>query len=140
MDVLLTLTEASEIAQVDENLLHQLVQSGKLKASMMSTGQIVVSKEELQGQLPRELREEYKRYAHLAGHGISMRQASLEYSVPHQTISRWVDKGYIQVIGDKGKAVLIDQADVAYCAEVYHQNPGQGKWTTTKLAFPSKKS
>lgn len=137
MDTYLTISEAASIAQVDEKMLYELVQCGKIRASMLATsGTTLVNQDDLQNLLPREQREEYKKHAHLAGKGISMRQASQQYGIPHQTISRWVDKGYIKVINHEGRAVLIDEADMAYCAEIYKANPGQGKWLFTQNGKP----
>lgn len=130
------------MAHVTENMLNELVQSGKIKATMLATtGTTLVNKKDVSNLLPREQRPEYQKHVHMAGETIGIREASLKYDIPHQTISRWVSRGYIQVIGHEGRKVLIDAADVAYCAEIYKANPGQGKWLFTSSGKPyTKKS
>jgi len=69
-----------------------------------------------------------QKYAHLRGTPISISAAARKYNLQHPTISRWVKRGYIQRIGMDKNRVLIDEAQIAYCAEVYHSRPGQGHW------------
>jgi hypothetical protein len=71
---------------------------------------------------------EYKKNAKLKGRGIGIAEAGRKYSIPFPTISRWVKRGFIPVIGKVGKQkLLIDESYIAYCAEVYKNNSGQGK-------------
>lgn len=79
---------------------------------------------------------EYKKHAHLAGCEISISESSRKYKVPPPTISRWVKKGLINRIRKAGARVLIDEADVAYCAEVQTSRRGQGKWLFNKDRTP----
>jgi hypothetical protein len=71
---------------------------------------------------------EYQRHAHLKGHPISIGNASRKYGIPQPTISRWVSRGIITKLGMDKNRVLIDEADIAYCAEIRSQNPGAGRW------------
>ncbi len=57
-----------------------------------------------------------------------MRKAEEKYGVPSPTISSWVKKGYITLLGNEGNKKFLDEQDVAYCAKVYHARRGQGKW------------
>lgn len=137
MEQYLTIPEAARMAQVTENLLNELVLSGRIRATMLATSGItLVNKDDALQLLPRDQRPEYQKHAHLSGTCIGIREASVKYSIPHQTISRWVEKGYIQIIQREGRKVLIDEADIAYCAEVYKANPGQGKWLFTQNGNP----
>lgn len=107
--------------------LPQLVNSGTIGASMYNDV-ILVSEVDAMAELPKTERPEYKKHAHLAGVGIGMREAERKYSLRLITISRWVQKGFIRVIGKANKQkTLLDEADMAYCAEVYNENPGSGK-------------
>lgn len=67
----------------------------------------------------------------LIGKGITQNQASQKYDVPGGTLSRWRAAGRIKAVGvpaDDPTAILIDEADVAYCAAAFHEmgtRPGQ---------------
>lgn len=139
MDTLITISQAVNGTTIQENLLLQLVKSGKIRASMLANGELLLNKSDVQSQLPREEQEVYKRHAHLAGKGIGVREAGSLYNIPSPTISRWVSKGYIRVVSREGQRVLLDHADVAYCAEIYKTNPGQGKWIFTRAGTPYQK-
>ncbi|MGB9899147.1 MAG: hypothetical protein ACPLTO_14655, partial [Thermanaerothrix sp.] len=45
----------------------------------------------------------------------------------HQTIIRWVKCGYIKQLGVDRNKVLIDEADIAYCSEIYKKRGRQGR-------------
>ena len=63
-------------------------------------------------------------FEHLRGQPISASEASRKYSdssgvtILQSTISRWAKAGYIKVLA-RGYRLLLDEADVAYCAAVY---------------------
>jgi hypothetical protein len=78
--------------------------------------------------IPKEELPEYQQFAHLRGVGISISAAARKYQVPQQTISRWLQRGIIARIGMEKNRVLIDEADVAYCAEIRRNRPGAGRW------------
>ena len=69
-------------------------------------------------------RDDYirKYFRKLMGKGIGMNEAAEEYSLNQPTISKWTARGFIGRIGsdkDDPTKVLVDQADVAYCARAY---------------------
>lgn len=61
---------------------------------------------------------------------ISLRDAGRRYRLNHKTISRWVKRGYIRVMG-RGLygSILISNNDIKVLSHKYHNNPGQGKST-----------
>lgn len=71
---------------------------------------------------------EYLQVSHLRGVAIGVREASRKYKVPSPTISRWIKRGIISIIGKSANKLLIDEADVAYCSNIRSQKPGAGKW------------
>lgn len=80
---------------------------------------------------------EYKKFKRLKGKPIHVAAAARKYDVPQPTISRWVKKGFIPVIGKDGpQKLLLDESYVAYCAHVYCLAPGSGKWAFTKNGLP----
>jgi hypothetical protein len=117
--------------------LHDLVRVGKIKAAMVTTSpEVLLRESDVRAQLPREEQPEYKRFSHLRGVEISISAGARKYGIPNQTICRWVQKGYIQTLGQLSNKKMIDEADLAYCAQFYKTNPGQGKWTFTKEGNP----
>ena len=120
-------TEAAHQLGVSEARLRRMIEAGTIKAANIS-GETVVSEASVRELTPKEKLPEYKKYAHLKGMSIWISDASRKYDIPNQTIVRWVAKGIIIRLGTDKNKVLIDQADVAYCAEIYHAHPGQGKW------------
>jgi hypothetical protein len=117
-----------DLTKLSRNQLLSLVNHGILKVMQpFSTQELTLDKT----QLP-----EYQMFQHLRGIGISISAASRKYDVPHPTISRWVKKGLIAIIGHDLNRVLIDEADIAYCAEVRKDRIGQGKWLFAKDGTP----
>lgn len=135
MDVLIPLAKAANRYNVTELQLQQLIQTATIR-SMSYGGVVLVSEEEVEQNLPREERPEYKQFSLLRGKGIGMREASRTYKVPQPTIRRWVQAGFIAVLGQEGRKTLIDEADVAYCAFIYKRDAGQGKWTFARNGTP----
>jgi len=78
--------------------------------------------------MTKEQTPEYKEFEHLKGHPISQSAAARKYDVPQASISRWVARGLIARLGMDKNRVLIDEADIAYCAKIAHDNAGSGKW------------
>lgn len=128
MDTYLSLTEAARITQVSEQVLNELVLSGKLRSVMLSDQSILVNSKDITVQIPITARPEYAAFAHLAGVAISMSEAARRYGVNQQSISRWVRDGLITRIGTHGRQVLIDEAQVATAAKIYIEAGGQGRW------------
>ena len=123
------LEDAVERYNLDANRLTRAIDEGTIVAISNPNGDILVDEAQVEAlALGKEHLPEYKKHAHLKGQPTWIGKASREYKVSPQTISNWVKKGYIRILGRDGQKVLIDSADVAYCAEIYHQRGGQGKW------------
>lgn len=67
-------------------------------------------------------------FAHLEGIRIHVSEAARKYNIPNPTISRWAKKGYIKILGKIGNKTMLNEADVARCADVYQERGGQGRW------------
>lgn len=123
----LPLPEAARKFGLEESRLHALVETGKIGAAV-AMGEVVVSEEEVRSQVTKkEDLPEYRQFSYLSNVAIGMGEASRKYKVGVVTIHGWVKKGIIAIIGREGQKVLIDEADVAYCANIYHKIGGQGK-------------
>ncbi|WP_448334839.1 hypothetical protein [Bellilinea sp.] len=124
LPVFIPLSEAARKYGLDEDYLRQMVERGKIRAAMVA-GEMVVSEDEVRGEaievkaLRKEDLPEYQKYAHLRGKPIWISKAARDYRVLQPTLSKWVKAGIIKIIGKEANRILIDEADVAYCAEVY---------------------
>ena len=134
MDTYLPIQEAANFANMTIDELYNLISSGKIGASMLATtGTLIVKRSELP--VRREDTAEWAQVAHLQGVGIGIRQASVKYNIGAATLGRWVDRGLVHRLSGevlRGQRLLVDEADVAYYAILYHRDPGQGKKTLQK--------
>ena len=119
--------EAAHQLGVSEARLLRMVEAGKIKAALVS-GETVVSEASVRGLTPKEELPEYRKYTHLKGMPIWISKAARQYDVTLSVMHRWVMRGYIARLGKDKNKILLNEQDVAYCAEIYHQHGGQGKW------------
>jgi predicted site-specific integrase-resolvase len=140
LDTLIPLPEAARKFGLAEASLRALVEKGTIKAGKLPTGEIVVSEQDALSQkpTPKEELPEYKKHVHLKGHATWISEAGRTYGISSQTILQWTRAGIIRVLGKDGNKVLLDEADVAYCAEIYRQRGGQGKWLFNSDGTPYK--
>lgn len=64
-------------------------------------------------------------YADLIGKEITVSDAAKKYNIPRQTILNWKNSNYITVL-ETGYRLILDEADVAYCADIYHDRKESG--------------
>jgi len=115
----ITISEAAERLHTSEKDVQSLVQSGKLDGGILPDGEtMVVIKDSLPTR--KEDLPEYKKNAHLKGVGIGISDAARKYDISISTVHQWAQNGYIARLGMEGKKVLLDEADVAYCVEIYN--------------------
>ena len=128
----LPLSEAARKYGMEEARLRTLIEKGKIRAGVVA-GEMVVSEEEVRGEaiqekgLRKEDLPEYQMHEHLKGVPIWIRKAEEKYGIPNQTLWRWMKAGIITYLGKSGNKVLVDEADVAYCNEVYKRRGKQGR-------------
>lgn len=70
---------------------------------------------------------EHKKYKDLQDNPIHIKKASRKYNISDATLSRYADIGLIEVIGKDKNRILLDEQDVAYCAEILNKYGGKGK-------------
>jgi predicted site-specific integrase-resolvase len=126
LDRFIPLSEAAQRMRVSVKETRAMINSGKIKGGLLPDGVMVVSEDTLLKR--KEDLPEYKKHAHLSGVGIGMGEASRKYNIPTPTISHWTKKSFIKIIKKDGQKIFIDEQDVAYCASVYNERKGQGKW------------
>ena len=113
------LREAAERYGVARKSLTQLVDSGRIRAVKINGGFAVAEEDVIDTTVRRE------DFEHLHGLGISIAEASRKYDVPYSTLHGWMERQYIRVLGpgerQQGRAINLNEHDVAYRAALYHQ-------------------
>lgn len=61
----------------------------------------------------------------LIGQSITVTEAATKYNVNRDTILTWKKRGIVSVLKD-GYRLEIDEADVAYCATIFHERKQNG--------------
>jgi predicted DNA-binding transcriptional regulator AlpA len=143
----LPLPEAARKYGLSQARLKALIESGTIRAAMIGE-EVVVSEDQVRGQaieekgLRKEDLPEYQKHAHLKGKGISLPKAVEKYGLNPSTIFRWYKKGIIAEAGREidlgGERILYDEADIAYCSEVYRKSGRKGRRVFDKDGLPYK--
>jgi hypothetical protein len=111
--------------------LKRMAQSGKIKAVQLPGGDMIVSENELEFPVinSKEELEAFKqeKYPELAGKTTWISQAAREYQVPHQSIVRWIQAGYIQKFGKEQNRLLISEQDTAFYSDMHKKFGGRGR-------------
>lgn len=121
LDKVIPLPDAAKRLGVPEKAIVRLVNDGIVEAVRLKGGSMMVKEDELEGVVLKE------QFAHLRGVPITIAQATEKYELSRGALRKWIDKEYISVI-EPGYGAKLDEADVAYCAAVYHARdiqPGQ---------------
>ena len=131
--------EAAHQLGVSEARLRRMIEAGAIKAANVGR-KIIVSeasvlkfhKKKQPISQPSGIRKEdlpeYKKLASLRGQSISIAEASRKYTINFSTLRRWVQRGFVQVLGTDKNKTLLNEQDAAFCAEIYKVNHGQGRW------------
>ena len=136
LDRFIPLSEAAHRMKVSVKKTRLMIASGKIQGGILPDGEMVVSINSIP--LKKEDLPEYKKYEKLNGVAIWVSEASRKYKIPHGNIARWSKSGFISVIGKNGNRTLLNEQDVAYCAEIYGKHKGQGKWIFNEDGTPYK--
>jgi len=123
----LPIPEAAARLKIGELYLRALLQSGKIRGGILPNGEIVVNEQDAKAKVPKEELQEYRKHSHLRGVGIGIREASRKYGIADVTIINWSRGGIIHRLGTDKNKILIDEADVAYCAEIHQKYGKQGR-------------
>ena len=66
-----------------------------------------------------------EKFAHLRKKPITIAEATKAYHVQRITLLGWIKLGYVGVLNRKERPMMIDEAEVAYCAKIYHERRGK---------------
>ncbi len=138
LDIYVPPWQAARQLGMDMDTISQAIHEGRLHAAVMTDGTIGISQQSVNALLPRESLPEYLESKELQGVPISINEAGRKYHLNTSTLTRWMQRGLIAQLGKAGNKTLLDEADVAYCARVYGQNKGQGKWAFDSSGRPYK--
>ncbi len=139
LELFITPEQAARQLGVNSDSVFRLADEGKLHAAVMTDGTIGISQQSVNELLPKEALPEYRENEELRGTLISINEAGRKYRLNTSTLTRWMQRGLIRQLGKQGRKTLLDEADVAYCARVYHLNSGQGKWVFDSAGRPYKR-
>jgi len=121
------LPEAARKYGYDVAELREMAESGKIDAVQLPDGDVIVSENSVQEKVRKEDLPEYKKHAHLIGRPIWLSEAERKYGIPNKTLYRWMKSGIIAFLHSDGYRTFVDEADVAYCAEIYRKYGTQGR-------------
>jgi len=112
------LSEAARRYRLGRQALTRMVESGRIRAVRTPEGGILVASEDVTVVTKDQFR-------YLQGEDISLQGASRKYEVPASTLHSWIRQGHIKVLASserkRGRALALDEQDVAYCAALYHR-------------------
>lgn len=111
----ISLSDAVKKYGASKKLLLKRIQSGKLTAVQLPDGEYLVAEHDVDPSLSIK-REDFE---HLRGQGISVTDAGKRYNIRAGNFSNWTKLGHIQIL-ERGWKLILDEADVAYCAAVYN--------------------
>ena len=124
----LTIDDATRRYRIPADQLRRLVAAGKIRAVQIGD-QLAVCEDDMKNTLPKRRQDtpEWKALSHLEGHVIWVSEASRKYGVPHPTISGWIKRGWVRVVGKEKNRVLLNERDIAYLAQMYKRFGGRGR-------------
>jgi transposase len=101
-----------------------MIEDGRIDA-VKTNGDIAVAEEDVdRTRKTMSKRDElWRRVKHLDGRPIGLEDAYTKYDMNPSSVYRWINKGYIRILkdrrgGGRGRKRLINEADMAYVAEV----------------------
>jgi hypothetical protein len=121
----LPLSEAAQKFELSEQALTQLIQAGKIEAVRLSSGEVLVPANNDPQKIRTKEQIIAEKFGDLREQPITISEASERYKVLGRTIREWVSLDYIQVV-DHSYPVKIDEAEAAYCAEIFHERKAAG--------------
>lgn len=121
----LPLSEAADRYNVSENVLTQLIQAGKIEAVRLPSGELLVSANNDPQKIKTKKQIIAEKFGDRIEKPITVSEASERYKILGRTIREWISLDYIQVVDDS-YPMKIDEAEVAYCAEIFHERKAAG--------------
>ncbi len=127
----LPLKEAAKKHNVEEKVLIQLIAAGMIEA-IEKDGETLVAVDKNgngnHGKGPQTKDEIIAaKFAHLGNQSITLTEAAKKYDIPRGTLQTWVYRNrYITPSHPDNYPVLFNEAEIAYCADIYHERKQAG--------------
>lgn len=101
-------------------LLHNTKPGDKISLKL-HTGEVFVAQ---QTETRQQIIE--RKFSPLIGQPITVTDAANKYNVHRDTVLVWVKNRYVTALkhGGRGSRMELDEADIAYCAEIHHKRGG----------------
>ena len=122
----LHLSEAADKYNLSENVLTQLIQAGKIEAVQLPSGELPVAANNDSQQIRTKEQIIAEKFKDQREQPITVSEASEKYEILGRTIREWISLNYIHVVDDDSYPMKIDEAEVAYCAEIFHERKAAG--------------
>ena len=120
------LAEALRRFRISEEALKEAISSGRIRTATIGE-EVAVAEQDVRelakGQEVVVVRRED--FEHLRGNRLGISEAARKYGLRQPTLSHWVRRGIVNVLGRDGNKILVDEADVAYAATVYRLKGGR---------------
>lgn len=120
------LPEAARRYDLSEKMLTQLVQAGKIEAVRLLSGEVLVPANNDTHKIKTKEQIIAEKFKELIDQPITITEASRKYNIPGSTIREWIPLEYVHIINFGGYPMKLDEAEIAYCAEVYHERKASG--------------
>ncbi len=105
--------QATKHYPISRAALTQAIQAGKMRAVKVN-GSIAVAEEDMKI-LAIALDDD------LLGKPIRALEAAEKYNVTHASVNRWVNAGYVPIIEQRAGYLVVDEAHIKRCAEIFNQ-------------------
>ncbi len=128
--IYLPLKEAAKKHNVEEKVLTQLIAAGMIEA-VEENGETLVAVDKNgngnNGTKPQTKAEIIAaEFAHLHDQPITLSEAARKYDVPRGTLEAWQYKNYLTPTHPDAYPKLFNEAEIAYCADIYHDRKRVG--------------
>jgi len=143
MGSLIPLPTAAKRLGVSETDLRDMIEKGTISLGVSPEGEIVVTQDFRQMDVNEALRHINKDdFVKLTRTPITVTEAADKYGLTRQLVFEWKKKGYIHTIEEsagRGRAsrMLLDEADVAYCAKIFATRQRAGVLSGVPLLDPT---
>jgi len=122
---LIPLPTAAKRLGVSETDLRDMIEKGTISLGISPEGEIMVTQDNRYVDVNESLIAIKKDdFVHLYKQPITMTEAADKYGLNRQLVFEWKQKGYVHIIQKstgRGRAsrMLLDEADIAYCAKIH---------------------
>jgi predicted site-specific integrase-resolvase len=111
------LEKAAEQFNVAVDTLRQNIEEGTIRAAKTPAGNLLVVGKDV-GELKTRL-SDFSIDENLRGKPIRVTEAAKKYGIDHSNLSRWSQSGYIRVIKQGPKLLILDEGEVQRAAVIF---------------------